>query len=197
MRAGIVLTEALDPKRGVEAARLRPENTVIATIDWPLEPGDPENTVTSEVAAILSYALTSCGTVAFRYDEPLAFAATQSLPPPRTFGSEIRHSLGLDKTVFGIVTATDRAVVEALFGYGGWSYAMQAALVLDPAGNPAEALEALAQRLDWRGHGLPLSTRLLFGPGHDGDFAVVAASSRFWLNRFKDALSAFRPAGSE
>jgi hypothetical protein len=71
----------------------------------------------------------------------------------------------------------------------GWSYAVQAAVVFDPDADLLPILGALRQGLDWRQRPLPDSARLLFGPGHDGDFAVIASADDVWLQRFKAALA--------
>jgi len=175
MNAGITISDGVAAGRGPEAARLLPQFTVLATIDWPLPPDDGEETILPEVVTAVSSALAACGSVAFRYDEPLAGAKIYHPAPSCSITSRPLDIAGMGESLFGIVVATDPEVIAALFDYG-WSYAMQSALVFDPEADPSPILDALRRGLDWRGSPLPSGVRLLFGPGHDGDFAVVAAS---------------------
>jgi len=141
-----------------------------------------------DVVAAVSQALAACGKVAFRYDDPLEGAEIYDPPAKANLKTRLLDLAGLGEDSFGIVVASDPAVIAALFAYGGWSYAVQSALVFDPAADPAPILDALRQGLNWRQRPLPDSARLLFGPGHDGDFAVIAAPDTVWLTRFKAAL---------
>ena len=192
MTAGIVITDGVAANRGAEAARLCPEHTHCATLDWPLSPADSETTVPSDVVAALSRALAACGSVAFRSDEPPEGADTFYPAGHRSAAERLRNGLrnlvGLGDAPFGLVVTTNPAAISALFAYGGWSYAAQAALVFDPAADAEPVLDALRLGLDWRRRLLPAGARLLFGPGHDGDFAVIAAANPEWLARFKAAL---------
>ncbi|MGO4871103.1 MAG: hypothetical protein ACLPGW_10915 [Roseiarcus sp.] len=188
MTAGIEIAEGVAADRGVEAARLKPRNAVCATVDWPLPPDDGEETILRGVVAALSRALAACGSVAFRHDGPLEGAKSYHPPPTRSVEDRLLDLAGLGEDSFGLVVATDPTAVAALFAYGGWSCAAQAALVFDPAADPAPILDALRRGLDWRRRTLPDGARLLFGPGHDGDFAVIAAADPAWLGRFKAAL---------
>ncbi len=188
MKASIEITDGVPP-RGTEAARLEPLRTVRATVDWPLPPEDSEDTVRPDVVSALSSALVACGKVAFRYDGPLAGAETSIPPAPRSIANRLLDIAGLGGNAFGVAVASDPAVAAALFAYGGWSYALQSVLVFDPEADPAPILDVLRQDLDWRGRALPDGVRLLFGPGHDGDFAVIAAIDPSWLERFKASLS--------
>ena len=184
MKASIQITDGV-PARGTEDARLEPLRTVRATVDWPLPPEDSEDTVPPDVVATLSRALAACGKVAFRYDEPLTGAEMSIPPAPRSAVNRFLNMAGLGRDSFGLVEPT---VVAALFAYGGWSYALQSVLVFDPDIDASPILDLLRQDLDWRGRTLPDGVRLLFGPGHDGDFAVIAATDQSWLDRFRAML---------
>ena len=188
MKAGIEFVDGLGEGRGTEAARLVPLAAVYATVDWPLPADDSEESVRPDVVAALSRALAACGSVAFRHDTHLAGAVLHQPPPARSVMGRVLDLAGLGEDTFGLAVASDPAVICALFAYGGWSYAAQAALVFDSACDPAPMLAALRDGLDWRGRSLPQGARLLLGPGHDGDFAVVAASDIAWLERFKASL---------
>jgi len=188
MKAGITIFDGVAAGRGPEAARLLPQFAVLATIDWQLPPDDGEETILPDVVSALSSALAACGSVAFRYDEPLRGAKIYHPVPPRSITSRLLDIAGLGENLFGLVVATDPEVIAALFDYG-WSYAMQSALVFDLEADPSPIFDALRRGLDWRGSPLPNGVRLLFGPGHDGDFAVVAASDPAWLARFRAVLA--------
>lgn len=188
MKAGIEFVQIAATSRGAEAARICPLNAVSALLDWPLPPDDFDDAILPDAAVALSTALAACGRVAFRYDDPLA-GAEMFLPPQKR--SIIAWGLGLagfGPDIFGIAVASEPAIVAALFAYGGWSHAIQAALVFDPAADPAPVLAGLRQGLDWRRRALPAGARLLFGPGHDGAFGVIAAADPVWLARFEAAL---------
>ncbi len=189
MIAGIEITDGLGDDRGTEAARLAPRMAVCATVDWPLPADASEESIRPDVVAALSRALAACGSVAFRHDAPLAGAVLHQPPPARSTMGRVLDVAGLGEYTFGLAVASDPAVIVGLFTYGGWSYAAQAALVFDPTSDPAPMLAALRDGLDWRGRSLPQGARLLFGPGHDGDFAVVAASDIGWLEQFKATLT--------
>ena len=183
------------PPRLAPPARLEPLRTVRATVYWPLPPEDSEDTVRPDVVAALSSALAACGKVAFRYDGFLPGAEISIPPAPRSVANRLLDIAGLGGNAFGLAVASDPTVVAALFAYGGWSYALQSALVFNPDADTRPILDALRQDLDWRRRSLPQGVRLLFGPGHDGDFAVVAAADRSWLERFKAVLSRDQPFG--
>jgi hypothetical protein len=187
MRADITINDRIAAARGAEAARLVPENTVWATIDWPLPPDDCEETILPGVVTALSQALAKCGSVAFRSNEPLDGAIIYHPAPPRSIKNRLLDLAGLGENLFGIIVATDPAVIAELFDEG-WNYAMQAAIVFDPEADSLPIFNALRRGLDWRGQNLPDGARLLFGPGHDGVFAVIAASDPVWIVRFKRAL---------
>lgn len=183
--AGIEVVDGVAAARGSEAARLVARDAVCATVDWPLPPDDAEEAIRPDVVMALSRALAACGHVAFRHDEP----SKAFLPaPPRPLGKRLLDLTGLGDAPFGLSIATDAAGVAALFAYGGWNCAVQSALVFDPDIDPSPVLGALGGGLDWRHRALPSGVRLLFGPGHDGDFAVVAAVEPVWLAHFKTAL---------
>jgi hypothetical protein len=188
MTAGIQIVEGVAVDRGVEAARLLPRNAVCATVDWPLPPDDKDGTILPDVVAALSQALAACGKVAFRYDDPLEGAEIYDPPAKATLKTRLLDLAGLGEDSLGLVVASDPAVIAAMFAYGGWSYGVQAALVFDPDADPLPILDALRQGLDWRQRPLPDNARLLLGPGHDGDFAVIAAADAVWLKRFEAAL---------
>ncbi len=188
MSAGITWVDGVDAGRGAEAVRSVPLDAPCATLDWPLPDAACEQSVAPDVAAALGHALAACGTVAFRHDRPVPGALLYQPPPARTLLTRLLDVAGLGPDDFGLVVAAAPSAVEALFAHGGWSYAMQAALVFDPACDPAGFCAALRGGLDWRRRRLPDGARLLFCPGHDGDFATVAASDQAWLGRFKAAL---------
>ena len=181
------MTQGLARGYGVEAARLQPQDTVCATLDWPLPPGDGEDAILPDVVTALSLALAACGRVAFRYDEPLKGADAFDPAPGRSILHRLLSFFNLGEYLFGIAVVSNADQVKALFECG-WTFAVQSALVFDPAADPAPIIAALRGGLDWRGRTLPEGARLLFGPGHDGDFAVVAAANTLWLQRFNDAL---------
>ena len=189
MRAGIEIVDGLSEGRGIEAARLVPRQAVCATVDWPLPADDSEELLRPDVIVALSRALAACGNVAFRHDSPMGGALLYEPPLSRSIKDRLLDIAGLGDDTFGLAVASDPDAIGALFAYGGWSYAVQAALVFDPATNPAPILQALREGLDWRRRPLPDGARLLFGPGHDGDFAVVGASNGIWIERFKAALT--------
>jgi hypothetical protein len=189
MKAGIEVTLGVSASPRSEAARLQPQNAVYATVNWPLPPDDGEETILPDVVAALSHALAACGSVAFRYDDPLEGATLYQPGPRSSIINRVLDIVGLGAAdSFGLVVSNDPATIAAMFEYGGWTLTMQMAVVFDPSANPAPILTALRGGLDWRERTLPESARLLFGPGHDGDFAVVAAANTTWLERFKDAL---------
>jgi hypothetical protein len=188
MKAGIQIVEGVSVDRGVQAARLAPRHAICATVDWPLPPDDSDGTMLPHVIAALSQALAACGKVAFWHDGPLAGAERYDPPARATLKTRLLGLAGLGDDSCGIAVASDPAVIAAMFAYGGWSFAMQAALVFDPEADPLPILGALRQGLDWRQRPLPAGARLLFGAGHDGDFAIMAAADDVWLKRFKAAL---------
>ena len=188
MKAGIEIVDYQGEARGIEAARLISVHTVCAFVDRPLPADGSEETVDLDVVTALSLALAACGNVAFRYDNPLSGAAIFQPPPTRPIKDRLLDLAGLGDENFGLVVASEPSTIGALFAYGGWSYAAQCAVVFDPAADPAPVLHALRCGLDWRERKLPVGARLLFGPGHDGDFAIVAATDAAWLEHFKAAL---------
>lgn len=188
MTAGIELVEGLAANRGAEAARLVPLHATCATVDWPLSSDDAEETVRPDVVALLSQALAACGSVAFRHDHPSGDRGVHQSTRRRSLKDRLIDVAGFGSSSFGLLVATDPVIIANLFAYGGWSYASQLALVFDPDADPAPIMAALRESLDWRNRLLPAGVRLLFGPGHDGDFAVVAAADPSWLSRFKAEL---------
>ena len=156
-------------------------------MNWPLPPDDFEATVLPDVTTVLSHALAACGRVAFRCDDPPP-GTEAVLPRPSLLTRMLDGVLGcagLRDGPFTIAVTSDPAAVAALFDYGGWSLGWQAALVFDPVADPSPVLGVLQRGLDWRQRDLPPGARLLFGSGHDGAFAVVAAPDAAWLARFK------------
>ncbi len=192
MPLDIEITDGLGSHLGREAALLHAVGTACMTLDWPLPPDDADGELLPEVVARLSRALAACGHVAFRHDEQPA-AALSFHPPRRPAAARLRDALlaplGLANPPFALAIAARPAGVAELFAYGGWSFAVQAALVFDPDADPAPILAALRHHGDWRRRPLPPGARLLFAPGHDGAFAVAAGPPE-WLARFKAALAA-------
>lgn len=188
MIAGIRIAEGVAAERGAEAARLMPAGAICATVDWPSPAEECDEMIRPDVVAALSTALAACGSVAFRYDDPLPGAELRQPPAPRSVKDRLLDLAGVGDDSFGLVVASDPLAVAALFAYDGWSFAAQSALVFDHAADLWLILDALRLGLDWRGRALPDGARLLFGAGHDGDFGVVAARDRAWLERFQAAL---------
>lgn len=184
----ITVTDDVPADCGAEAARLTPLQTVRAKVDWPLVAGDSEDGMRPEVVACLSRALAACGKVAFHCDQVLDGAEITIPIASRLITDRLLDLAGLGGKTVSVAIASDPIVIAALFTYGGWSYAAQSALVFDPDVDPMPIFNALRQGSNWRGRMLPKGVRLLFGPGHDGDFAVVAAVEQSWLERFKTAL---------
>ena len=166
-------------------------------MDWPLPPDDFEDTVLPDVAQALSHALAACGRVAFRCDDPPP--GTDTIPPRPSPLTRVRDKVlgwaGLQDGPFTIAIASDPVAIAALFDYGGWSLGWQAALAFDPTADPAPIFGALQRGLDWQKRNLPPGARLLFGPGHDGAFAVVAAADATWLARFKCCVQEHQAPG--
>ncbi len=195
MKAGITIAEGVSAGRGAEAARLLAKHAVWATVDWPLEQDEGDRTISASVVYALSSALTSCGYVVFRYDEPLDGAVVYLRPPSRTLVSWLRYKAGFGETSFGVVEATDHHVIAALFEFG-WTYALQTALVFEPNADRANIFNALRCGLNWRDRPLPGGARLLFGPGHDGGISYSGSGrsiSLSILSRRRTKLSAIRP----
>lgn len=189
MTPEIDITDGVGTGRGIEAARLQPLDAVCATLDWPLSSDDDgDATIPPAVAAALGQALAACGLVAFRQDDKPYGALFYEPPLKTSIMDRLLDSVGLAPDHFGIVIVANPADIAGLFAYGGWSLAAQAALVLDPEADQVPIVAALRQGLDWRSRPLPPGARLLFGPGHDGDFAVIAAADGYELERFKRAL---------
>ncbi len=192
MTEPITITLGVPRERGAEAARLMPIGAVCAIVDWPLAPDDCETTLMPELARRLVRALAACGHVAFRYDEPDTSFALYAPPLPPLGGrlvESVRNLLGSGSDHCGVAVTASAQGAERLFDYGGWSYAQQAALAFDPASDPTPIIAAVRADLDWRDRALPAAARLLFGPGHDGAFAVLAAADVEWLRRFEAALA--------
>ena len=192
MSGPVTVTPGVPRERGIEAARLIPTHASCALIDWPIPPEDCETALLPETARTLARALAACGHVAFRADDPDPAFLHYQPPSPSPGGrllEEVRGLFGAGTDRPGLAVAATPEGVARLFDFGGWSYAVQAAIVFDPAADPAPILAALGDSLDWRARPLSAPARLLFGPGHDGAFAVVAAADPTWIERFQAALA--------
>lgn len=188
---GVAFRPGLGSNDGVEAVRLMAEDSVGARLDWPLAAPDTER-VAVDIAMAVAAALVACGTVAFRADEPIAGA--RWAPPPRIgplarTARLVGRALGVpapDRA--GVVVSDSAAIAASLFDFAGWTAADQRALVFAP-GSGETVIAAACDVDDWRGLRLPPGVRLLLGPGHDGDFAGIAAADADWLERFRQALA--------
>lgn len=174
--------------QGFEIERLMPSGTISALIEWPLPPGDSDETMTPLTAAVLCSALLRSGHIAFRWDDAASGMGGTFFPepPPPSLKTRVMASLlhGSLPATFGVLVTDDEIVARNLFVWGGWSLGGQAALVYDPAADPAPIVDALQHGMDWSGRTLPPGCKLLFGSGHDGGVALVAASSVEVLNQF-------------
>ncbi len=91
---------------------------------------------------------------------------------------------------FGVLATGDETLARNVFAWDGWSVGMQAVLVHDPAADLVPIVQALQHGMDWRGRALPPGCRLLFGSGHDGGFALIAAPSVERLDGFIASVEA-------
>ena len=143
--------------------------------------------------AALCRALLRSGHVAFRWEGSAPPAGATLYPEPaRPWVSAVLVRLLRSdaSATFNVVTTGDESVARNIFEWGGWRVALQAVLAYDPAHDATRIVQAVQQGLDWQRRALPPGCRLLFGPGHDGGFAVVAGASLDLLDRFIADLEA-------
>lgn len=177
---------------GHEVERLVAIGAVCAVVEWPAPPPESDEPLPAPAAEALCRTLLAIGRLAFRWDTmPGSVGEACFFPAPRRSPLERLADRIVPKdgsVLFGVMTTADLAVASRLFSYGGWTEAVQAVLAYDPAAESGPIIEALQRGLDWRGRTLPAGARLLFGPGHDGAFALVAAADAATLNRFAALL---------
>ncbi len=177
---------------GVELGHLAARGGVLARLDWPLASPDTEG-IAADIAWAVAVALCACGRVAFRADAPNGDARWL---PPRHVGSVTRGVAAVGRALgvsapdrAGVLITESPAVAATLFDFAGWSAADQRVLVFAPDDAGENDIVAAVREVDdWHGRSLPAAARLLLGPGHDGDFAGIAAAETSWLDRFADAL---------
>lgn len=183
----LTITRGAPSSRGLEIERLRALGTSQALVEWPTPPDDGDEAISPIAAAILCRALLRLGNVAFRWDEDGPVAGGTLFPEPSaSLVTRVAARLLHDdaRATFGAMASGDEAVVRRVFAWDGWSVGMQAALVHDPAADLAPIVQALQHGMDWRRRTLPPGCRLLFGSGHDGGLALVAASGIGMLDTF-------------
>ena len=165
---------------GQEAARLTPVGCARAVIDWSLPQDDTDDPMPPGVALVLCRTLLASGRIAFRCDAAPAELAQgdRYLPEPAPSAlAGIKRFLLQPDVRFGTLVTSDERSALALFGFGGWTVALQAALVIDQdAGEPPEAVHRLQRLLDWRDYEFPPYVKALFGSGHDGGFSVLSCA---------------------
>lgn len=185
---------------GVELERLMPPGAICAVLRW-AQPGvDSDDHLPPEAAAALCAGLLAAGDLAFRwhdgqpapagarhvYREPAASVGERLLTASRLFFPN-----NADTARFAVICTDAPIVARQMFAWNGWEFGQQVALAFEPGATAeAAAVQALARGLDWRRRNLPAGTRLLFGGGHDGAFALVAARDAATLRRFCDAVRA-------
>ena len=175
---------------GREADRLVVRDAAVGVVDWPV-PANDDGDFPAAVARQLVAALLVCGRLAFRWDASPPPGESRPHPePPRSILQIAKRAFGSPSALtFGVLETSDPAVALSLFDYGGWAQGSQAVLAFDPAlQNTSSLVAALQGGIDWRKRTLPHGARLLFGPGHDGAFAVVAAAGLEQLDQFARAL---------
>lgn len=183
----LTITRGSPSSRGFEIERLKALGTRQALVEWPSPPADGDETISSPAAAVLCRGLLRSGHVAFRWDDGDPAAGGTFFPEPSSsLVTKVAARLLHDdaRATFGAMASGVETVVRRVFAWGGWSVGVQAALVYDPAADLAPIVQALQHGLDWRGRTLPRGCRLLFGSGHDGGLALVAASSIGILDNF-------------
>jgi hypothetical protein len=177
---------------GHEVERLVAAGAACAVVAWPAPPPDSDDALPEPAAEVLCRALLAIGRLAFRWDAmPESLDKARFFPAPRRSPLECLASWIMpsdDAVLFGVMTTGDPAVASRLFTYGGWTAAVQAVLAYDPGADSGPIVAALQRGLDWRGRRLPAGARLLFGPGHDGAFGLVAAADAATLDRFAALL---------
>lgn len=180
-----------------EIERLIPAGAPWAYLDWPLPPPDHDGPITAPTIAMLCAALCASGRLAFRWDadEPPPAGECRFFPPrPRTVLADLAESvlhLGGGGGDHGVLTTGAPSVAAALFSWHGWVWGGQAVLVHDPAiADPDAVLAALRHGYDWRDRPWLSGVSLLFGPGHDGASAAVAAADAAALDLFLTNLAA-------
>ena len=183
----LTITRGYPSSMGFEIERLRVLGTTQALIEWPLPPDDSDEAISPPAAAVLCRALLRSGRVVFRWDDGAPATGGTFFPEPSSsLVTKVMARLLHDDAhaTFGVLATGDETVARNVFAWDGWSVGMQAVLVHDPAADLAPIVQALQHGMDWRGRTLPPGCRLLFGSGHDGGFALVAASSLEMLDDF-------------
>lgn len=183
----LTITRGYPPSMGFEIERLMAVGTTLALIEWPLPPDDSDEAISPPAAAVLCRALLRSGHVAFRWDDGATAPGGTFFPEPSSsVVTKVMARLLHDDAhaTFGVLATGDETVARNIFAWDGWSVGMQAVLVHDPAADLPSIVQALQHGMDWRKRTLLPGCWLLFGSGHDGGFALVAASSIERLDRF-------------
>lgn len=190
----ISVRPGIDADDGIEAMRLHAAGAVHACVEWSLPADEDDGPVPRDVAERIAAALCACGTVAFRADAPAG--ASDWYPPQKPaavsrVSGTVARLIGLSAPLrSGVIVSNVPATVAGLFDFDGWTPCDQIVLAFDPETDHGAIVEAVRGVDDWSERALPAGARLLFGPGHDGAFAAVAATNAGWLDRFAIALAA-------
>ena len=183
----LTITRGTPSSMGFEIQRLRALGTTQALIEWPLPPDDGDEAISAPAAAVLCRVLLRSGHLAFRWDDGAPAAGGSFFPEPSSslvtrVMARLLHNDA--HATFGVLVTGDETVARNVFTWGGWSVGMQAVLVHDPAADLAPIVQALQHGMDWWERTLPPGSRLVFGSGHDGGFALVAAPAIEQLDGF-------------
>jgi hypothetical protein len=180
-----------------EIERLIPTGSPWAFLEWPMPPEESGGPILKPTMDAICKALLASGSLAFRWDEdedPPPGEHRFFPPPPRPLLARMTGGilpLDHDDNAYGVLTTPDPQVAPALFEWSGWIWAGQAVLVFDPASADIDAVvETVRHGLDWSRRSWLPGVRLLFGPGHDGDFAAVSAVDQVALDTFVADLKA-------
>ena len=165
-------------ERGHEAARLCAKGFVHTIINWSLATGESASPMPPGVAEVLCRTLLASGRLAFRLDAApqVIGIGDRFIPEPmgNALGSLKRFFLHLEVR-FGVLLTSDPRSAAEMFDFAGWTYAEQAALVLDPDVEASpEIIGHLQRSLDWKDFSLPSNVGAVFGAGHDGAFSVLS-----------------------
>lgn len=177
-----------------EVQRLIPTGSDWAVIDWPLPPDELDTAILPPTAHAICTALLGCGTLALRWfqDETTPLGQHEIIAAPeRTLIQRVASSLLTPGNLHqvDVLATTDILSATALFAWGGWTLGAQAALVFDPEIADLDAVAAqLRHGLDWRRQEWLPGVKLLFGSGHDGGCAVIAANRKTDLTQVLSLL---------